>query len=145
MLLAEAVRDRLLAEVAELGGRVIRALDLAAMIARNQLPQVTPAAAVLPLGIGGGAVTATFGQFRQIVTRRIGVLIVLRAPEPAAARGAADIEALAEAITRALAGWTPDQTTPGVLRLEAAELRSLEGGAILYDLRFAIDDAVNTP
>lgn len=145
MLLAEAVRQRLVAEVADLGGRVMPALDLAALIARNQLPQVTPAAAVLPLGIGGGAVVATFGQFRQIVTRRVGVLIVLRAPEPATARGTSDVEALAEAITAALAGWTPDQTTPGVLRLEAGELRSLQGGAILYDLRFAIDDAVNTP
>lgn len=144
MLLAEAVRQRLAAEVGDLGGRVMPALDLAALIARNQLPQVTPAAAVLPLGIGGGEVVATLGQFRQIVTRRVGVLVVLRAPEPATARGTADVEELAEAITQALAGWTPDQTTPGVLRLEAAELRSLQGGAILYDLRFAIDDTVNT-
>jgi hypothetical protein len=144
-MLAAAVRDRLLSEVEDLGGRVIPALDFAAMLARRQLPQVTPAAAVLPLGMRGGAVTATFGRFRQLVARRVAVVLVLRAPEPASARGTADLEALAEAVFAALAGWTPDDTTPGVVRLETGDLRSLEGGTLLYDLQFILDDTVDTP
>ena len=144
MLLAAAVRARLEAAVPELAGRLSGAADLQLVTAQNRLPQVGPAAVVLPLGMRGGPVAAVFGAFRQIVTRRVGVLLVARAPEPATLRGADALEELAEAVLAALAGWTPDETTPGVLRLETADLRGLAGGALIFEMAFALDDAETT-
>jgi hypothetical protein len=143
-MLAAAVRTRLAAEVGALAGRVLAATDLAALMARGELPQVTPAAVVLPLGLRGGETVATFGHFRQAVTRRVGVLLVVRAPQPATARAAGDVEALAEDVLAALLGWSPAAETPGVLRLEGARLSALAGGAVLYDLAFALADAIET-
>lgn len=143
-MLAAAVRTRLAAEVPGLGGRVIGAADLAVLTAQNRLPQVTPAAAVVPLGMRGGAVTAVMSRFRQIVARRVGVVLVWRAPDPATVRAADDVEALAEAVVAALAGWTPDAETPGVLRLEDGALVALTGGTIRYDLVFVLDDQEET-
>lgn len=145
MTLCAAVTARLKAEVPGLGGRVATALDFARDIARGAVAQTSPMAAVLPLGMRGGPSVAVFGAFRQAIVRRVGVILVLRAPEPAAARGAADIELLAEEVLAALAGWTPGPATPGVLRLEGAELRSLAGGLIVYDLAFALDDTHSEP
>ncbi|EPX84572.1 hypothetical protein ruthe_02117 [Rubellimicrobium thermophilum DSM 16684] len=141
-MLTSAIRDRLQAQVPPLAGRTMLAADFAALVARNALPQVTPAAAVLPLGMRGGAGAAVMGQVRQAVTRRIGVVLILRAPDPAQARGTIDIETLAEAAQAALSGWTPDDGTPGVLRLDAGELRSLAGGVLLYELSFVLDDVL---
>lgn len=143
-MLTGAVRDRLLAEVPALAGRVMLAADFAALVARNQLPQATPAAAVLPVGMRGGAITAVMSDFRQIVARRVGIVLILRATDQAKAKGTTDIEALAEAAFAAVAGWTPDETTPGVMRLETGELRSIAGGTLLYDLTFVLDDQVET-
>lgn len=145
MLLAAAIRDRLRTQVPALGQRVLGAGDFAALVARSQLPQVTPAAAVLPLGLRGGETAADYSRFRQIVTRRVAVVLVVRLPDQVGARAPDDIEALAEAVVAALAGWTPAETTPGVLRLEAGELRSVAGGTLVYDLTFALHDAVETP
>jgi hypothetical protein len=143
-MLCAAVIDRLDSEVPDLSGRLMRAADFAGLLARNALPQVTPAAAVLPLGMRGGPVVASLATFRQVVTRRVAVVLVLRAPDQPGSRAGGDIEALAEAVLAALSGWTPDDTTPGVLRLEAAELRSLAGGTLIYDLSFALDDRAET-
>jgi len=141
MLLAAAVRARLEAGVADLAGRVLGAADMQRLIAQNRLPQVTPAAVVMPLGAQGGPVVAVMGAFRQIVVRRVGVAIVLRAPGGAEARRTDDIEALAEAVLAALAGWTPEETTPGVMRLEGSEVMAREGGTLVAEMVFALDDA----
>lgn len=141
MLLAAALRARLAAEVPALASRVAGAADLQRLLAENRLPQAGLSAVVIPGGMRGGPMTAVLGAFRQIVVRRAAVLLVARAPDPATGRAADELEALAEATVAALAGWTPDETTPGVLRLESAALRALPGGTLLYELLFALDDA----
>jgi hypothetical protein len=142
--LTPAVRDRLTEAVPALSGRVILVADFAALQARNQLPQVTPAAVVLPVGMRGGALTAVMGAFRQVVARRVGIILIARVPEQAKARGTDDIELLAEAVLDAVLGWTPDPSTPGVLRLEAGNLRSPAPGTLLYDITFVLDDQFET-
>jgi len=144
MLLAAAVRARIEAGVAALSGRVAGAADLQRLMATSSLPQVTPAAVVLPLGASGGPVTALLGGFRQIVTRKVGVVIVLRAPGGAESRRSDDIEELAEAVMAELAGWTPDEATPGVLRLEAWEIAAREGGVLAAEMVFAIEMTEDT-
>ncbi|PZU56094.1 MAG: hypothetical protein DI547_17285, partial [Sphingobium sp.] len=96
----EAVRDRL-ADVTALAGRIEPAARLSDMMARNQLPQVTPAAFVLPLGLRGGRADAAAGLFRQALTETLGVVLFVRsAGDATGARATEQLVPLRNAVIR---------------------------------------------
>lgn len=124
-----------------LAGRVHGAARLATLLSTGGLPQVTPAAFVLPLGIRGGTPDAVTGLYRQGIDRLWGVLLAARhAGDATGAAAHADLEPLIEATIAAIAGWGPDDAF-GTFRLVKGELASLSaGGALTYQLDFAIED-----
>lgn len=137
---AAEVGARLEAACPVLSGRIGTALQLAELIQRGQVPTTTPAAFILPLGLRGGAATASTGMFIQGINRMLGVVLVLRsASDPLGARIADELRELIEATVRALAGWAPESAI-GVLKLARGELVSLTGGAVTYQLDFTLDD-----
>lgn len=132
--------DARLATIPALAGRIHEAAKLSELMARNALPQVCPAAFVLPLGLRGGPADAVTGLFRQSVEWLEGVLLVVRAAGDATgAKAAAQLRPLIDAVIAAIAGWgEPDGFGTWVLR--KGELVSLSTGTLTYQLDFAIDD-----
>jgi len=143
----EAVRARL-ADMEALAGRIEPAASLSDLIAQNRLPQVTPAAFVLPLGLRGGKADAAAGLYRQQLAEMLGVVLIIRsAGDATGARGADQLTPLRNAVIRRIVGWAPpsDWTgdeTIGVFTLSRGELLSLRAGALVYQLDFAVDDQV---
>jgi len=131
---------RLAAVCPQLAGRIGTALQFADAIAKNRLPQVSPAAFVLPLGLRGGAASAAAGMFVQSLDRLMGVVLVVRsAGDPLGARLADTLEPLIDAVIQGFAGWAPDGAI-GVFRLQRAELVSLAEGAATFQIDFVLDD-----
>jgi hypothetical protein len=146
----EAVRARL-ADVTALAGRIEPAARLSDMMARNQLPQVTPAAFVLPLGLRGGRADAAAGLFRQALTETVGVVLFVRsAGDATGARATEQLVPLRNAVIRRIVGWAPPSDwlaneqgggeTVGVFALSRGELLSMQAGMLTYQLDFALDD-----
>lgn len=139
------VKDRL-ADVTELAGRVQPGASLSDLMARNQAPQVCPAAFVLPLGIRGGQVTAMTGVFAQTIAETLGVVLFLRAAGDATGGKLTDqLVPLRNAVIRRIVNWAPqsdwgEDETIGVFRLARGELISLSSGLLTYQLDFALDD-----
>lgn len=138
--MSPVVLARIEAACPVLAGRIGTALQLADAMARNALPQITPAAFLLPLGLRGGQVDAAAGMYRQAVDRFLGVVLVVRsAADPLGSRMVDELDALIDGVIGAIAGWGPDDV-PGVYRLARGELASLAGGAATYQLDFSLDD-----
>jgi hypothetical protein len=134
------VEARLIAACPVLTGRVGTALQLADAMARNALPQITPAAFILPLGLRGGAANAAAGLYRQAIDRFLGVVLVVRsAADPLGQMVVDELAPLIDGTIAAIAGWAPDEAI-GVYRLTRGELVSLAGGVATYQLDFALDD-----
>lgn len=131
-----------LAEIPEFGGRIHGGAMLSNLMAREgALAQVAPAAFVLPLGLIGGKADVVTGLFRQDVEWREGVLIVARsAGDPTGAAQLVQLAPLINKVIDAVAGRSPDLEAFGVYSLLKGELVSLAGGALSYQLDFAIDD-----
>lgn len=141
-MLMPQVAARLETEIPALAKRVFGAAQLSGLMARNALPQVTPAAFVLPLGLGVlGSPDAGASAWTQMVDERIGVVLVIRVHGDATGgSGLADLAQLVEAVLAALAGWDPGDTITGVLRFTGSNLTSLSAGTIVYELNFAIEN-----
>lgn len=133
------VIDRLKTQVPEFSGRIEGAGEFAALMRQNALPQVTPAAHVLPLGLRGGQGQAAAGAFRQEVEEVVAVLITLRAHSRTGAEALPDLDALIRKVITAIAGWGPDDAI-GVFRLSRGQLVSMSAGTMLYQLDFALTD-----
>jgi hypothetical protein len=132
--------DPLVATVPALAGRVHSAAKLSELMRNNALPQVCPAAFVLPLGLRGGRADVVTGLFRQEIEWLEGVLLVVRAAGDATgARAKAELRPLIRAVIMAIAGTAgPDDFGTWVVR--KGELASLFAGTLTYQLDFAIDD-----
>lgn len=138
--MAGEVEARLVAACPVLTGRVGTALQMADAMARGALPQVTPAAFILPLGLRGGAANAAAGLYRQAVDRFLGIVLVVRsAADPLGQRVVDELQPLIEGTIGAIAGWAPEDAI-GAYRLTRGELVSLAGGAATYQLDFSLDD-----
>jgi hypothetical protein len=130
--------------LAALAGRVEGAAELSAMVAQGSLPQQSPFAYVLPLGLrplddGEAAVNA----FTQGVDEVVGVVLVVRSPGDATGRRAlASIDAIVAAAVEAICGWAPNDGAIGVFRLQRGALISLAKGTVFYQLDFAIQNQV---
>lgn len=138
------VIDRLKTRVADLGGRVEGAADLANLMRSNALPQVTPAAHVLPTGLTGGRQTAYVGLYRQEVDRQIAVILTVRTHDATGARAMAAVAALIDAIVLALAGWQPADET-GVFALRRATCVRFGEGTAVYQIDFSLPDQLRIP
>lgn len=134
--------DRL-ATIPALAGRIRPAEELSELMKNNRLPQVTPAAFVLPLGLRGGAADAATGLYRQQVEWLEGVLLVVRAAGDATgAKGGTQLRPLIDATIAAIVGWSEGF---GTWVLRKGELVSLSAGTLTYQLEFALDDQLRIP
>ncbi len=134
-----AVQTRLEARVPALTGRVQGAADFSDLMHRNQLPQVTPAAHVLGLGMTGGRGESASGLYTQIFDQVIAVLLTIRSHSATGERVLDDAESLIRAVVEALVGWAPTSET-GVFRLVRGNLVSMQAGTLVYQLDFTITD-----
>lgn len=139
MQLAQVI-IRLKAEVGALRS-VEGAASLATLLQGQALPQHTPAAHVVPLGLRGGRVDAAAGAFTQIVEEVFGVVLTLRSNSQTGARDLPDIDGLIRDVIEALAGWGPADAID-VLALQRGALISMTAGTIIYQLDFAMTDQV---
>lgn len=136
----QPVIDRIGEEVPALAGRVEGALELAALLAENVMPQSTPHAYVVPLGLRGGRPSSATGFFTQEYQDTLGVLFFMNSSgDPTGARVMADVGEIGMAIVNAIAGWAPDEDVLGVYILARADLVSLRDGMVIYQIDFALD------
>ena len=140
MIRIDEVRERIEARVAALAGRLQNAADFAAMVETNRLPQVTPAAFVLPGTISGGAAQAMSGLFVQGLVETVICVVVVRVTGDALAARAIDQAApIVREVVTAVAGWGPDDAT-GTFVLGQCELVGAKDGALVFQIDFLLDD-----
>lgn len=131
----EGLRER----VPAFSGRVEGAADYAELLRTNRLPQVTPAAYVLPLGLQGQPGNASAGAFTQIIGENIGVLIMMRTTDASYDRQDLTLDSLVVAVLRALSG-RPAGAQIGILEMRRGNLVSMRQGMLVYQLDFSIND-----
>lgn len=139
-----AIITRLNDQVPEFSGRIEGAAELAGLMRQNALPQVTPAAHVLPLGLRGGQAQAGAGTYRQEIEDVVAVLITLRAHSRTGREALPDIDTLSRKVIDAIAGWGPGDAI-GVFRLARGALVSMSAGTVLYQIDFALTDQLRIP
>ena len=140
MIRLEAVTRRIADKVPELAGRLKNAADFAQVIETNQVPQVTPAAFVLPGGMSGGAAEAGAGLFVQSFRETVSVVLMVRsAADPTSARAIDAATPLARALVKSVAGWGPDDAI-GIFTLGRAELVGATRGVLTFQIDFELDD-----
>ena len=130
---------RLKARVDGLGGRVCGAAEFGALTATGQLPQVTPAAHVIPTGIKGGPQAPRTGAYVQSIERLYSVVLTVKAGDASGARALPVIGDLIDAIIAALAGWDWGGRV-GVMTFRNCTLSRAAAGAFAYDISFSITD-----
>lgn len=130
-----------LGAIAALKGRIETAAELTATVAAGALPNITPHAYVVPLGlrpIGSGEASA--GAFTQDVDQVVGVILCVRySGDAKGGKALPAIDQLIAATIGCLAGWAPEGAI-GVFRLMRGQLVSVNAGMTLYQLDFAIQD-----
>lgn len=137
-MIAEVIA-RLQAQVPDLAGRVEGAASFADLMRRNALPQHTPAAHVLPLGLRGGKADAASGAFTQAFDETVAVLLTVRSYDRTGAPALEDVDTLIRVIVEAVAGWAPGDEV-GVFALGRGQLVNMSAGTIVYQLDFTISD-----
>lgn len=137
MSVVAATIARLAAEVAELGGRVEGAAELADLIARKILPTVTPHAYVVQLGLDADPNMFATGVVQQRITEHVGVILVYRhSGDRTGEHSRAGAEAVTDAIASALVGWVPEaEADPFELR--RVRLVGMREGALFVQADFA--------
>jgi len=113
--------------------------SLASLMQSNALPQLTPAAHVITLGMQGGSAEASSGAFVQNFEELVGVVLTFRTDSQTGARALPDMDAIIRAVIAAVAGWAPD-TAIGVFRMARANLVNMSRGTVVYQIDFAISD-----
>lgn len=125
---------RLKSEVGALQSRISAVAELSALVKGGRLPNSTPAAYVLPLGLQAQPADIVTGLYRQGVVETYGVVIITNSANDArGAAGLPNVNALSDQIIAALAGWSADND---VLELVRGRLISLNAGMIIYQLDF---------
>lgn len=135
----DAVISRLEAQVAELQGRVEGAGNFAELTRSKRLPQVTPAAHVLPMGFVGRGADASAGAFTQVIEEAVAVILTVRDQGQSTKAILADLRGFLMRIIEAVAGWAPVEAI-GVFRFVRGSLISSAQGTFIYQLDFAITD-----
>lgn len=139
MLDIAAIIDRLKDNAPSLG-RVDTAIDLDALMASKPQPHGKPLAAVIAMGLRGGAVEVMTGAFVQDVQIAFAVILTIPSHGDRAGKDAApDVLALFAEVCAALCGWGPEDA-PGAITLGRAMPIVTKPGAIVYSIEFAIGD-----
>lgn len=138
-MLIEDLIQRLKERVPEFSNRVEGALNLAELMAQGGLPQTTPAANVLSVGLQGGAPDAAAGLFRQPYDEVFGVVLTFRSNTPTGKRAFERAEEIKRAVIKAVTGWSPPGVL-GVFRLARGTLVNFSAGTLVYQIDFAIGD-----
>ncbi|ETD86710.1 phage tail terminator protein [Rhodobacter capsulatus] len=133
------ITARLKERVPGLGGRAWGAAEFGALTATGQLPQVTPAAHVIPTGIKAGPTAPRTGAYVQSIDRLYSVVLTVKAGDASGARALPVIGSLIDAIIVALAGWDWGGRV-GVMTFRGYTLARAVGGAFVYDISFSITD-----
>lgn len=139
-MLADHVIARLKAQVPALASRVEGAADLAAVMRTGGMPQVTPAAHVVPAGLTGGKTAPLTGMFRQQVGRLISVVLYFRSRDRRSSRGLDGVGGVIDDIVGAIVGWSPDPTSAGLFELRGCRLVSAAADALVYLIDFVLPD-----
>lgn len=135
----DAVIARLESQIPELEHRVQGAGHMAELARSGGLPQVTPAAHVVPLGIRPSPANGGSGSYTQEIAEMIGVILTIRDHSAEAKRVLADLRGFIFRIIEAIAGWVP----PGGVSnftFARAELAGSSKGTFIYQIDFAISD-----
>ncbi len=138
-MLVEDLIQRLKERVPDLSNRVEGALSLADLMAQGRLPEVTPAANVIQVGLVGKAPDAVAGLFRQAFDEVFGVVLTFRNNTPTARKGFDRVEEIKRAVIEAVCGWTPEGTL-GVFSLARGSQVSFSAGTLVYQIDFAVGD-----
>ncbi|WP_163266455.1 phage tail terminator protein [Chelativorans alearense] len=143
MLVAD-LQARIEAEVPQLSGRVQTAAELSELVRRKALPQASPFAFVLPLGLRPqSSGDAAAGAFTQAVEEAYAVVIFARAAgDVTGGKALPTIDEVLWAVVNGVCGWGPDSSTGseaiGVFHLSRGQLLSAEAGAVIYQLDFGL-------
>ena len=135
----DAVIARLKLNAPVLGERIEGVASLQTLMASNALPQVTPAAHVIPTALRGRAADTASTVFRQRFDQAITVLLSIRTNDRNGSAALENIDATLMEIITAIAGWAPDDEV-GVFRLEGGRVVSMERGTFVYEINFSIED-----
>lgn len=142
MLVADLVA-RISAAVPQLAKRVETAAALSELVKRKALPQASPFAFVLPLGLQPRSDgDAGAGAFTQAIDETFAVVLFVRAAgDITGGRALPSIDALVWTVIEAVCGWGPDDAI-GVFHLRRGQLLSAEAGAVIYQLDFGLQQQV---
>lgn len=125
--------------------RVHGAMQLARLQQQNHLPEVTPAAFVIPTGLTGGTVSAISGLFTQTVGESVAVVIVMRsADDPQSSSSIDPLAAVCWDVIHTLAGIEMADVV-GQLVFRRGFLVSFADSAAVYQLDFEISDQMRIP
>lgn len=138
MLIADLI-TRLKEQVPDFSGRVEGAANLAELMAQGGLPQATPAANVVSVGLQGGQPDAASGLFRQSFEEVFGVILTFRNNTATGKKAFDRVEEIKRAVIEAVAGWSPLDAF-GVFRLARGTLVNFSAGTLVYQIDFAIGD-----
>lgn len=135
-MLAETLQ-RIEARVPALVGRVRGAAEFSALVASNDIRQVSAGVYVLAMSLTGGAARASTGAFVQDLDEGLTVILTQRAEDPLGGAGKDWIATQRDALVAALAGWVPEGS-PGAMRLRRGQMLNVARGLLVYQLDFAV-------
>lgn len=138
-MLALDLIERLKERVPDLSNRVEGALSLADLMAQGRLPETTPAANVIQVGLVGKPADSAAGLFRQGFDEVFGVVLTFRNNTPTARKGFDRVEEIKRAVIEAVCGWSPDGVL-GTFSLARGTQVSFSAGTLVYQIDFAIGD-----
>ncbi|MEQ3671488.1 MAG: hypothetical protein ABNH14_10690 [Pseudophaeobacter sp.] len=138
----DAIIQKLKDDVPDLNRRVEPVIEMAKLMRDGRLPQ-NATALVVPLDAKGGKADTGTGAYRQAITERIGVYLVLDANDPTGRKALGRLHPLLTEVTLALVGWSPEPG-PGVLIFERRKLLSIHNGRAFYELAFSIEASLRT-
>jgi len=137
-MIVDEVIARVETASADLAGRVEGAGELTALVRERALPQMTPAAFVLPLGLRAGAADSVSGLFRQLADEVVAVVLVVEvAGDVTGGAALPTIDALVAGVIDGVCGWKPAGEI-GSFRLDRGRLVAVDRGVVIYQLDFAI-------
>lgn len=137
MSVVAAAIQRLADEAGALGGRVEGAAELADLIGRRILPQVTPHAYVVQLGMDADPNPYATGLISQRITEHVGVILVYRhSGDRTGEHSRAAAETVMDAIVAAVVGWVP-AAEADPFELRRVRLVGMREGALFVQGDFA--------
>ena len=141
-MLSDQIIARIKATAPALNSIVSGALELAALLKAETLPQRLPAAYVIPLGIDAEPPALSANVYSQSISRGFGVVILAAAAGDATgARSRPLLDQIEAELIAGLCGWEVPGAT-GVLELRRSRLIGLDAGAVQQQLDFSLSDFV---